>query len=143
MCDGEPAPIQTTGCCRSDGSISACAIARCGNGATRAGLEPGRLDHLVTARATRTSVAPTAAATARSSARRSPGTSASTYAPSQTNTIDLTIWASSQPTARAASRAVGVPSANSSMRDSTPASRNTADTRSTGSGQAHFFQPIR
>ena len=58
-----------------------------------------------------------------SSARRSPGTSASTKAPSQTSTSDLTICDSSQPTAFAASRAVGVPASNSSIRASTAAAR--------------------
>ena len=42
---------------------------------------------------------------------------------------------SSQPTARAASSAVGVPSANSSIRASAPASRSALLTLATGSGQ--------
>ena len=105
-------------------SISAAVIARCGNGATPPGSKPVACT-TSSGLATRTSAAPTRRAIAASSARRSPGTSASTKAPSQTRTSDLTIWPSSQPTASAASRAVGVPSENSSIRASTAAARRT------------------
>ena len=101
----------------------------------RAGLEARRALDLVRAARRRASRAPTAAATLRASARRSPGTSTSTQRASQRKTSDLTICASSQPTASAASSAVGVPVENSSTRASAPASRRNAATRSTGSGQ--------
>ena len=114
--------------------MSTCATAGAGNGATPPGSKP------VAARtsagfATRAAFAPATAATFVSSARRSPGTSASVGRPSQMKRSDLTIWPSDAPTAFAAARAVGVPSRNSSTRASMPASRRTAATRSTGSGQ--------
>ena len=106
--------------------------ARCGNGATAPGSKPVASSDLVRIRDPHVA-APTAAATFASSARRSPGISARTYSPSQTKTSDLTICSSRQPTARAASSAVGVPSGNSSIVASMrPA--GTTTTRSTGSG---------
>ena len=75
------------------------------------------------ARAIRASAAPAARAILSRSARRSPGTSATTGRPSQTTTIDLTIWAIGQPAARAASSAVAVPDSSSSSLASAPASR--------------------
>ena len=77
-----------------------------------------------------------ARATFAGSPRRSPGTRATTGRSSQMRTSDFTIWSRSQPTAAAASCAVGVPSGNSWMRASAPDSRRKEDTRSTGSGQA-------
>ena len=103
-------------------------------GRHRTGNETGR---------TRTSSAPAilalrdpaARATLRESAFRSPGTSTTNGFPSQSKTSDFTICSSLQPTARAASSAVGVPASNSSIRASTPRSRRNAATRSTASGQ--------
>src|SRR4029079_4133556 len=86
--------------------------------------------------ATRAESASTSWAIFPASPRRSPGTSATTARPSQTKTSDLTIWASSHPTASAASWAVCVPSGNSWMRASAPDSRRYAETRSTASGSA-------
>ena len=88
--------------------------------APRPRLEPGRGDDLL--RASRR--APAGRSTSRAifpvSALRSPGTSATTGAPSQTRTSDLTIWPSVQPMASAAACAVGVSVANSSSRASAP-----------------------
>src|SRR5581483_3708209 len=99
MCEGVPAPTQTTSWASSERSMSVADTARCGNGATPPGSKPVAC-RTSSAVATRTSVTPSAAATSRSSARRSPGTSASTYAPSHTRTTVLTICERSHPTAR-------------------------------------------
>src|SRR5262245_46773983 len=135
MCCGEPAPAQTIGCPSSVRSRRTVLTRERANGATAPGVKPvARSTSLP--RATRAEPAPTARATFSVSQRQSPGTSATTAAESQMRTIDLTIWLRSQPTAAAASAAVGVPSLNSSIRASAPASRRKDETRSTGSGQA-------
>src|SRR4051794_39658179 len=139
MCAGEPAPIQTTGCWRNVRSITVRATARCGNGATAPGANPVAFS-TSGARATRARRVPAAAATCDSSARASPGTSASTYTPSQTNTSDFTICARAQPTALAAASAVGGPPGNSCTRASTPALPRNVETRCTLSG--HIARPI-
>ena len=61
------------------------------------------------ARAWRAPAAPAAAARRSVSTLSAPDIRATTTRPSATNTSDLTIWANSQPTAVAASRAVRVP----------------------------------
>ena len=98
-------------------------------------LEARRREHLLRAARPARSAAPTAAATFASSARRSPGTSASTYSPSQTKTSDLTICSSRQPTARAASSR-GRRSLGELLRSSasTAGARENDETRCTGSG---------
>src|SRR5262245_35756429 len=135
MCCGEPAPAQTIGCPSSVRSRRTVLTRERANGATAPGVKPVARSTSIP-RATRAEPAPTARATFSVSHRRSPGTSATTAPESQTRTIDFTIWLSSQPTAAAASAAVGVPSLNSSIRASAPASRRKEETRSTGSGQA-------
>src|SRR5579884_498885 len=135
MCVGVPAPTQTRLCWSSVRSISAATTSRRGNGATPPGSKPVA-STTSSARAMRASRAPSSRATFRCSTRRSPGTSARTYAPSQTRTSDLTICSSLQPAARAASSALGVPSGNSSIVASTACARSTAATRSTGSGSS-------
>ena len=99
---------------RGPGRPSAAGTAR-----RRPGAKPGRVAHLVGARDPRFGI-PAARATLRESARRSPGTITTHGLPSQSNTSDLTICPSLQPTACAASSAVGVPAANSSIRASAP-----------------------
>ena len=106
-----------------------------GKGATAPGSKPVAAC-TSSAFATRTRSVPAARATFAGSARRSPGTSATTAPPSLTKTSVFTIWSSAQPTAAAASAAVGVPAENSSMRASAPASRRKEDTRCTGAGHA-------
>jgi hypothetical protein len=86
--------------------------------------------------ATRAFSQPAAAAIFAPSARRSPGTITRRLLAPHVNTSDLTIWRNSEPTAFAASRAVGVPSGNSSINASVPDDRMKLATRSTGSGQS-------
>ncbi len=136
MCRSEPAPIHSTGWDKQR------SLDEDGVDVRRAETAPPRPARSRSPRApprcrrsARTSL-PAARAIFAASARRSPGTSASTERPSQSKTSDLTIWPSSQPTACAASFAVGVPSGNSSTRTSRPSSRRNEVTRSTASGQA-------
>jgi hypothetical protein len=104
-----------------------------GKGATAPGSKPVA-STTCAGLATFARVAPAARATFFASARRSPGVRATTKRSPQSKTTDFTICARSQPAARAASRAVGVPTGNSSSRASAPDSRRNDATRSTGSG---------
>jgi hypothetical protein len=118
----EPAPIQTTGCASSVRSMKTEATRGSGKGATAPGSNPvaSRTSSVPAIRAVGL---PAASAIFVASARRSPGTSTTTVRPAQSKTSDFTICERLQPMARAASTAVGVPSANSSTRTSAPASR--------------------
>jgi hypothetical protein len=136
MCRSEPAPTQTRFLPNSVRSISTCWTARgSGNGATPPGSKPVASSTSF-ALATLALPQPIAAATLPASARRSPGTITTTGSPSHRKTSDLTISDGSQPTARAASSAVGVPSGNSSTVASALASRRKAATRSTAGGHS-------
>jgi hypothetical protein len=135
MWEAVPAPIQTLGCCRIVRSIRTVSTAVSGNGATAPGANPVAL-RTSPPLATRISPASTAAATLSSSARRFPGTRASTKAPSQTKTIDFTIWSRRHPIARAAASAVGVPSGNSWIVASIAAARSSRATGARHGGAA-------
>src|SRR6266508_1429102 len=133
MCRADPAPTQSRPPTSRLRSISTRSTRRSGKGATAPGAYPVA-SSTSAAPATRAFAAPARAATFCGSARRSPGTSTRTGRPSHSKSSDLTIWRNSQPTARAASSAVGVPVANSSIRASAPASRSALLTLATGSG---------
>src|SRR5918996_1284570 len=129
----EPAPIQTSSWARRLLSIRTVSMRGSGNGATPPAGKPVA-SATASGAADLTRRQPAARPTLPASARLSPGTMTTIARPSQEKTSDLTIWLSGAPVAREASSAVGVPSANSSTRASTLASRSTRTTRSTASG---------
>ena len=115
-----PAPTQTAPCWSSVRSITT-AETSVGNGATAPGSKPVASTTSF-AFATRTSARADGGGDLRARRRGGrPGSAPATYSPSQTKTSDLTICSSRQPTARAASSAVGVCSVNSSIEASMPA----------------------
>src|SRR6187551_1549871 len=134
-CCAEPAPAHTIGCRKNALSMRTTTSSGSGKGGTAPGAKPVAASTSWDL-ATFAELAWTAAAIFSGSPRRSPGTSATTGLPSHTNTSDFTIWASSHPTASAASCAVCVPSGNCCTRASAPESRRNAETRSTGSGSS-------
>ena len=122
MCRVEPAPTQTISC-EQQLALDQDARRRAAAGTARRapGSKPVAATHLVGARDRARSLRPRPRAIFAASARRSPGTSASTGAPSQTKTSDLTICAelAADRLRRRPRRSASRP-ANSSIRASTP-----------------------